>query len=115
MIDTGHKWFATELDVNVLKWIPKHVSVKTARDGGWPRRENYGNVPNMATKAKCVHELLPTACLCTVASVEAKRLPGLRYADASGKAVVTRINLCVLETSTFMTLLPEWSAISDLK
>jgi len=25
-----------------------------------------------------MHELLPTACLCTVTSVEAKRLPGLR-------------------------------------
>jgi len=47
-------------------------------------REIYEIAPNMSTKAEKVHELLPTAHLGTISSVEesrhSERLPWLQYA-----------------------------------
>jgi len=80
-------------------------------DGDIGQRENRRNASNISTKAEWVHDVLPTARLRMVASVEgsrdSERLPWPQYANAGGKAIVASINQCGLGTSTSMILLPE--------
>jgi len=80
-------------------------------DGDIGQRENSGNAPNISTKAEWVHDVLPTARLRMVASVEgsreSERLPWTQYANAGGTVIVTRIDQCGLGTSTSVILLPE--------